>query len=190
MTDGHSLFPTQLDPRQSPRPHGTFQRETPTGDDYRGGPRPVMNPYFGSHDTQNESARSDPRRYTAHVPPHSRRPNEVDVAYELDDEAHLPQGGQIVSPCHWDWRQVAHTAGHSPLDAAALACQAYHGYQRGYYPLVINGGTIRSRRRLLPVVAIGIHVEVSLSTATILFCYIEGLWTHGKIDARSRGGLR
>jgi hypothetical protein len=51
----------QLDPRQTPRPHGTFQRETPTGDDYRSGTRPVMNPYFGSHDTRNESARSDPR---------------------------------------------------------------------------------------------------------------------------------
>ena len=114
----------QLDPRQTPCPNGAFQRETPAGDDYRGGPRPVMNPYSGSHDTRNESARSDPRRYTAHVPPHSRRPSEVDVAYESDEEAHLPQGGQIVSPRHWDRRQVAHTAGHSPLDDAALACQA------------------------------------------------------------------
>lgn len=125
----------QLDPRQSPRPHGTFQRETPTGDNSRSGTRPVLNPYFGSRDTRNELAQSDPRRYTAHVPPHSSRPKEVDVDYESDDEAHLPQGGQIVSPRHWDRRQVAHTAGHSPLDAAALACQAYHGYQRGYYPL-------------------------------------------------------
>jgi hypothetical protein len=34
----------QLDPRQTPRPQGAFQRETPAGDDYRGGPRSVMNP--------------------------------------------------------------------------------------------------------------------------------------------------
>ena len=61
----------QLDPQRSPRPHGTFQREAPTGDDYRSGTQPPTNPYFGSHDTRNESARSDPRRYTAHAPPHS-----------------------------------------------------------------------------------------------------------------------
>ena len=136
MGSAHSVrWRPQLDPGQQPRPNGAFQRETPAGDDFRGGPRPVLNPYFGSHDTRNESARSDPRRYTAHVPPHSRRPSEVDVAYESDDEAHLPKGGQIMSPRHWDRRQVAHTAGHSPLDAAALACREYHGYQRGYYPL-------------------------------------------------------
>ena len=59
----------------------------------------------------------------------------MDVGYGSDDEAHLPQGGQIVFPRHWDRRQLAHTAGHSPLDAAALACREYHGYHRGYYPL-------------------------------------------------------
>jgi hypothetical protein len=128
----------QLDPRTSTRPQGMFQREAPTGDDYCSGPRTPTNPYFGSRDTRNESARADPRRYTAHVPPHSRRPQEVDVDYDSDDETHLPQGGQIVSPRHWDRRQVAHTAGHSPLDAVALACQAYHGYKRGYYPLTVE----------------------------------------------------
>ena len=60
----------------------------------------------------------------------------MDVEYDSDEEAHLPQGRQIVSPRHWDRRQLAHTAGHSPLDAAALACREYHGYQRGYYPLM------------------------------------------------------
>ena len=128
----------QLDPRTSTHPQGMFQREAPTGDEYCSGPRTPTNPYFGSHDTRNESARADPRRYTAHVPLHSRRPQEVDVDYDSDDETHLPQGGQIVSPRHWDRRQVAHTAGHSPLDAVALACQAYHGYKRGYYPLTVE----------------------------------------------------
>ncbi len=59
----------------------------------------------------------------------------MDVDYGSDDEAHLPRGGQIVSPRQWDRRQLAHTAGHSPLDAAALACQEYDRYHRGYYPL-------------------------------------------------------
>jgi hypothetical protein len=61
---------------------------------------------------------------------------------------------------------------------------------RARHIMGINGGIIRSRRRLLPVVAIGMHVEVSLSTATILFFYTEELWMHGTIAARSRGGLR
>ena len=61
---------------------------------------------------------------------------------------------------------------------------------RARHIMDINGGIIRSRRRLLPVVAIGMHVEVSLYTATILFYYTAELWMHGKIAARSRGGLR
>jgi hypothetical protein len=54
----------------------------------------------------------------------------------------------------------------------------------------INGGIIHSRRRLLSVVVIEMPVEVSLSTETILFFSTAGLWMHGKIAARSRGGLR
>ncbi len=54
----------------------------------------------------------------------------------------------------------------------------------------INGGIIHSRRRLLSVVAIGMHVEVSLSTAMILFFSTAGLWMHGTIALCSRGGLR
>ncbi len=80
----------QLNPRRSPCPHDTGQHETPNSADYCGATRPVSNPYHGSRDTWNESARLDPRRYTAHVPPHSRRPQEVDVDYDLDDETHLP----------------------------------------------------------------------------------------------------
>jgi len=125
----------QLDPRRSPHPNGIFQREDTNCNEAHGATRTPTNPYFGSRDTRNESARLDPRRYTAHVPPHTRRPQEVGVDYDSDEEAHLPQGGQIVSPRHWDRRQLAHTAGHSPLDAAALTCREYHGYQRGYYPL-------------------------------------------------------
>jgi hypothetical protein len=33
---------------------------------------------------------------------------------------------------------VAQLAGHSPLDAAALACKEYHGYENGYYPLTAD----------------------------------------------------
>ena len=112
------------------------------------------NPYHGSCDTRNDSARSDPRRYAAYVPPHTRWPQDVDVGYGSDDEAHLPQGGQIVSPRHWDWRQLAHTAGHSPLDATALACQEYHGYHQGYYPLtaaIISKCGYRDARREVPL---------------------------------------
>ena len=125
----------QLDPRRSSHTNGTFQRKDNTSEDSHSATRPPTNPYYGSRDTRNELARSDPRQYTAHVPPPTSLPQEVDVEYDLDEEARLPQGGQIVSPRHWDWRQLAHTAGHSPLDAAALVCREYHGYQRGYYPL-------------------------------------------------------
>ena len=61
---------------------------------------------------------------------------------------------------------------------------------RARHIMGINEGIIHSRRRLLPVVAIGMHMEVSLYTATILFYYTAELWMHGKIAARSRGGLR
>ena len=54
---------------------------------------------------------------------------------DLKEETTLQQGGQIISPRHWDRRQMAYSAGHSPLDVAALGCREYHGYQRGYYPL-------------------------------------------------------
>ena len=94
------------------------------------------------------------RRYTAHVTPNTSRPQEVDVDYGSDDEAHLPRGGQNISPRHWDWHQLAHTAGHSPLDATALACQEYHGYHQGYYPLtaaIISKCGYRDARREVPL---------------------------------------
>ncbi len=95
------------------------------------------NPYHGKRNSRNEAACSDPRRYGAHVPPFQQRPLDVDVDYS-DDKDHLPQGGHIISPCHWDRCQQAQLAGHSPLDAAALGCKEYHGYQRGYYPLTVD----------------------------------------------------
>ena len=124
----------QLDPCRLPHANGMYRQEEGNFDHYQGSPRTPSNPYYESHDTRNESAHSDPRQYTAHVPPHTRRPQEVGVDYGSDDEARLPQGGQIVSPRHWDRRQLAHTAGNSSLDAAALACWEYHGYQKRYYP--------------------------------------------------------
>jgi hypothetical protein len=96
------------------------------------------NPYYGERDSRNEAARSDPRRYGAHVPPFQQCPLDVDIDYGSDDGDHLPQGGQIISPRHWDRRQQAQLAGHSPLDAAALGCKEYHGYQHGYYPLTAD----------------------------------------------------
>ncbi len=56
----------------------------------------------------------------------------VEVDKDFNDDKDIPLGGQIVSTPHWDCRQLAHKAGHSPLDAAALGCQEYHGYERGY----------------------------------------------------------
>jgi hypothetical protein len=96
------------------------------------------NPYYGERDSRNEAACSDPRRYGAHVPPFQQRPLDVDRDYGSDDEDHLPQGGQIISPRHWDCRQQVQLAGHSPLDVAALGCKEYHGNQHGYYPLTAD----------------------------------------------------
>ncbi len=96
------------------------------------------NPYYGECDFRNEAACSDPRRYGVHVPPFQQRPLDVDIDYGSDDKDHLPQGGQIISPHHWDHHQQAQLAVHSPLDAAALGCKEYHGYQRGYYPLTAD----------------------------------------------------
>ncbi len=116
------------------RPDG-FRTERGHVDGYQGLERTPSDPYFGSHNTRNASARSDPQRYDDPVPQYNGRPRDVDVDYGSNNEAHLPQGGQIVTPQHWDRRQIAHSTGHSPLDAAALACREYHGYRRGYYPL-------------------------------------------------------
>jgi hypothetical protein len=96
------------------------------------------NPYYGECDSWNEAACSDPRRYGAHVPPYQQRPLDVDINYGSDDKDHLQKGGQIISSRHWDCRQQAQLAGHSPLDAAALGYKEYHGYQRGYYPLIAD----------------------------------------------------
>jgi hypothetical protein len=59
-------------------------------------------------------------------------PPAVDVDDDFDEDEDRPLGSQIISPHHWDCRQLAHKAGHSPLDAATLGCQEYHGYERGY----------------------------------------------------------
>ena len=94
-------YPSQqslrLDPRISARPEGQEARF----DGYPGSSHPPPHPYFGTSDSRNEAARSDPRRYDAHVPPY--RPTSVDVDFSVaDDEDNLPQGGPIISPCHWD----------------------------------------------------------------------------------------
>ena len=59
----------QLDPRRSTHANGTYWREEGHFDNYQGLPRASSSPYFGSHDTRNDLARSDLRQYTAHVPP-------------------------------------------------------------------------------------------------------------------------
>jgi hypothetical protein len=118
-----------------PREDGDRTREADRFNGYHGLSRtPPTNPHYGSRVNRTDAARSDPRQYDDHTP-YDRRPPDVDVEYGSDDEDHLPQGGQIISPRHWDCRQLAQLTGHSPLDAAALGCREYHGYQRGYYPL-------------------------------------------------------
>ena len=109
-----------------PRPTASHPRGTPWQSD-----TPPW--YYGSRDTQNEAARVDPNRY---VPPHTR-PTIIDTSDTNNGEA-PSQGGQIISPRHWDRRQQAQLAGHSPLDAAALACKEYHGYDDRYYPLTAD----------------------------------------------------
>ncbi len=67
-------------------------------------------------------------------------PPAVDVDDDFDNAIGRPLGSQIVSPRHWDCRQLTQKAGHSPLDTAALGCQEYHGYGRGY--LLLTTGII------------------------------------------------
>ncbi len=58
---------------------------------------------------------------------------------------------------------------------------------RARHTMVINGGTIHSRLRLSPVVAIGIHAAGSLPTAMTLFCYIAGFldaWENRRTQQR------
>ncbi len=54
---------------------------------------PPNDPYYGARDSWNEAARSNPRKYDAHVPPPRRHFLKVDVSYGLEDEDDLPQGG-------------------------------------------------------------------------------------------------
>jgi hypothetical protein len=56
------------------------------------------------------------------------------VEYDTDGDNQRQLGGQIISLRHWDCCQHAQLAGHSALDAAALGCKEYHGYDDGYYP--------------------------------------------------------
>jgi hypothetical protein len=76
----------------------------------------------------------NPSRYTPGFP----CPLAVDVEDGLDDEDDMPLGGPIISPHHWDRMRLAQKSGISPLDAAALGCREYHGYQRGYYQLMMD----------------------------------------------------
>jgi hypothetical protein len=77
-------------------------------------------------------------RYGTRGPRFYGRPPMVDVNDNFNDDKDRPFGSQIVSPRHWDCRQLAQKAGHSPLDAAALGCQEYHGYECGYPCLTIE----------------------------------------------------
>jgi hypothetical protein len=65
-------------------------------------------------------------------------PLALDVDDGLEDEDDMPLGGPIISPCHWDRMHLAKKSGISPLDVAALGCREYCGYQRGYYPLMVD----------------------------------------------------
>ena len=87
------------------------------------------------HDTDGTLGQRDNPYFSTNRPRSRLDPLDVDYRLDAENEDNLPQGGQIISPRHWDRRQLAQSAGHSPLDAAALGCREYHGYQRGYYPL-------------------------------------------------------
>jgi hypothetical protein len=92
------------------------------------------NPYEGKRDTRNSAAQMDPSRSAPgfHCPP------ALDVGNRSEDEDAMPLGGPIISPCHWDHMRLAQKSGISPLNAAALGCREYHGYQRGYYLLTAD----------------------------------------------------
>ncbi len=128
----------QLDPRQSPHTNGTFQHKPTTGEDYRSATRPPMNPYYGSRDTRNELAHLDPRRYTAHVPPHTRQPQEVDVEYTRMMKPVFPKGDRPCHPAIGIGANLPTPMGIAPWMPRLL---------RVGNIMVINGGTILSLQR-------------------------------------------
>ena len=119
----------RLDPRVNVCPPG--RNSTDTGRQGSG-----FTPWSGLAYDHSPWAHSS-RDVTA-PPDHRRYGDKVDGESGYEDEAYLPQGGEIISPRHWARHQEAQSAGHSPLDTAALGCQEYHGYQRGYFPLTAD----------------------------------------------------
>lgn len=77
----------------------------------------TSNRYAGERDSQNEAAKSDPRRFSMSPPQYHLHPSHMVADYGSDDEDNYPQGGQIISPRHWDRCQLAQSAGLSHLDA-------------------------------------------------------------------------
>jgi hypothetical protein len=166
-----------LDPRRSPHDHGTFQREEGTFGDHQGTTPTPTNPYYGSRDTRNDSARSDPRRYTAHVPPNTSRPQEVDVDYGSDDEAIFPEGARSYPLAIGIGANLLTPLGIALSMPRLLLVRNITG---------ISGGTILSLPRSFPSVDIGTRAGRFRYTAMILFSSTEGLWMHGKIPAHNR----
>jgi hypothetical protein len=94
--------------------------------------QPPWNPYQGTRVVLSVTERWGHSRCGTQGPHFHGSPPVVDVNEDFEDNKDRPLCSQIVSPHHWNFRQLAHKAGHSPLDAVALGCQEYNGYERGY----------------------------------------------------------
>ena len=140
-SERHPLYPTTcdfaydreaavhgcLDPRVNARPQGRNSSDTGCqGSGFTPRLGLVYDRLLRAYGSRDVTAPPDHRQYS----------DIVDAESGHKDEAYLLQGGEIISPCHWDCRQEAQSAGRSPLDAAALGCQEDHGYQipAGVFP--------------------------------------------------------
>jgi hypothetical protein len=130
----HPLFPNangQVDshaPDNLAQPPPNMSRCTPT--------QPPRNLYQGTRVVLSVTERWGHSWCGTQGPRIHGNPLVVDVDEDFNNDKDRPLGSQIVSPRHWDCRQLACKTGHSPLDAAALGCQEYHGYERGYMRLI------------------------------------------------------
>ncbi len=132
-SDGDQAMGEGPSSRRQQRSHSRSTNSLPNRE-YDGRSVSSPNPYNGKRDTRNTAAQMDPSWYA----PSFCHPPALDVDNGLEDEDDMPSGGPIISPRHWDCMHLAQKSGISPLYAAALECRKYHGYQTGYYPLMVD----------------------------------------------------
>ena len=166
----------QLDSRRSPHANGTYLQEEGNFDSYQGLPRTPSNPYYGSRDTRNESARSDPRRYTAHVPPIPVGPRRWMWITARTMKPVFHKGDRLHPPAIGTGANLLTLLGIAPLMPQLLLVGNIMG---------TKGGTILLLPKSLKVVDIRTRAERYLYTAMILFSSTAGLWMHGKIAAHN-----